>query len=158
MFCQRCFFGATTAIKRSPFVFRTTTVEIARPHFDAHAREANTHLPRESTILQICFFDSSSCRAALLHTPYSMRAAICGGRPVGCCMDKEAPRRPRRCAIDTYNGWRGAETPVYLATQGLLYTATHAHARTRCLRHSLLACSRDLSQGWVWFVGSIRVA
>lgn len=133
MFCQRCYFGATTAIKRYPFVFRTTTVEIVR-----RSREGSEFpSPPRDYILQICFIDSSSCRAALLHTPYSMRAAICGGRPVGCCMDKEAPRRrPRRCAIDTYNGWRGAETPVYLATQGLLYTATHAPSAyvTHCSR------------------------
>lgn len=75
------------------------------------------------------FFRSGSSSTALvvgprfdtLHIGYTMRAAICGGRPAAWTRK----RRPRRCAIDTYNGWRCAETPVYLATQGL-YTATHA--------------------------------
>lgn len=76
------------------------------------------------------FFRSGSSSTAVvvgprfdtLHIGYTMRAAICGGRPAAAWTRK---RRPRRCAIDTYNGWRCAETPVYLATQGL-YTATHA--------------------------------
>lgn len=80
-------------------------------------------------LLRRQFFRSGSSSTAVvvgprfdtLHIGYTMRAAICGGRPAAWTRK----RRPRRCAIDTYNGWRCAETPVYLATQGL-YTATHA--------------------------------
>lgn len=98
------------------------TVEIVRWRVGDHARGKRISSSFETTILQIWFFfDIGSCRAAFWHTPYTMRAAICGGRPAAWTRK----RRPRRCAIDTYNGWRCAETPVYLATQGL-YTATHA--------------------------------